>query len=197
MYQNNYPEPFHTFCTWLHKHVTTTTSEHPFACVLSTIGLDGYPNARNLALKEVKAPYFIITGSTHSRKAKEINTNPKVALTFWWEESNRQIRVQGTASPINEETAQFYFNNRSRISQLISSISKQGAPLDAIEDLKKNIEAYEQQLGETAVPCPPDWGGYQIQPKRIEFLEFKTSRLHRRTLYMEENDHWSVSLLQP
>jgi len=83
MDQNDYPEPFNIFCLWLHEHVTTITSKHPSACVLSTTALDGYPNVRNVALKELKHPYFVIAESMNSRKVKEINTNPKVALTFW------------------------------------------------------------------------------------------------------------------
>ena len=197
MQQEDYPEPFYTFSVWLHEHVTQKKSAHPAACVLSTVGHDGYPNARYVALKELKFPHLIITGSLLSRKAKEIEAHPQVALSFWWEESNRQVRIQGTATQIDRETASFHFANRDRIAQLVSSISQQGAILDSIKRLKKDIEAHSTRIGDAAIPCPSNWGGYQIAPQRIEFMEFKTSRLHKRTLYTQNDSGWSVTLLQP
>ncbi len=191
------PEPYHTFALWYQEHLKTSTSKHPAACVLSTLGNDGYPNARNLALKELKYPYFVITGSLDSRKEKEINNHSKIALTFWWEASLHQVRVQGTATTIDRKTAELLFSQRSRSAQLVSAVSNQGKTLDSIENLENDIRKYAEQLGESAVPCLENWGGYQILPIRVEFIEFRTDRLHQRTLYTFDNNKWTMSLLQP
>lgn len=192
---SNYPNPFDTFAKWLQQHNTTTKSTHPSACVLSTLGVDGFPNARNVSLKELKEPYFIVTGSMLSRKGQEIAVNPRVALTFWWEETARQVRIQGIASPISEEEAHFYFNKRSHASKTVSSLSTQGAPLEEDSLLKERFR--ESVKNKKTIRKPSYWGGWKINPHRIEFLEFKTSRFHDRILYTSSEEGWDSIQLQP
>ena len=55
----------------------------------------------------------------------------------------------------------------------------------------------KQMYNSTVVDCPDDWGGFYITPKRIEFMEFQMSRLHKRTLFYLENEKWNHQLLQP
>ncbi len=188
-------DPYHIFTAWLQEHITTTTSKHPFACAFSTIGLDGFPNTRYVALKELQQHHFIVTGPLHSRKGREIKENPKVALTFWWEESLRQIRIQGEAQQIDIETADFYFSNRNKEAQTVSLISKQGVTLDNYNDFFNRFR--ESVKSTTPIKRPENWGGWKILPTRIEFLEFKTSRLHKRTLYTRDENQWDVVQLQP
>ncbi|WP_299674911.1 pyridoxal 5'-phosphate synthase [uncultured Dokdonia sp.] len=190
-----YPEPIDTFVRWLHEHVTITKSSYSSACILSTQGLDGFPNARNVSLKCIEKPYFIITGSTLSRKGKEIETHPKVALTFWWEETKRQVRIQGTASQISEKDAHFFFKDRSYESQIVSSISKQGMPLKKLESLR--VRFRESIKSQRPIEKPTHWSGWKIKPYRIEFLEFNTSRFHNRVLYTQSEDSWNITQLQP
>lgn len=195
MKQNEYPDPFNTFAIWLHQHATTTKSKYPSACVLSTNGLDGFPNARNVSLKSIEKPYLIITGSTLSRKGKEISAHPKVALTFWWEETKQQIRIQGTASTISEEDAHFFFNDRSYESKVVSTISKQGAIVDDLELLR--VRFRESVKNQQPIHKPRHWSGWKIKPHRIEFLEFNTSRFHNRVLYTRNEEQWDIIQLQP
>lgn len=195
MEHQEYQDPFSFFENWLEKHITTTTSNHPLACALSTIGLDGFPNTRYVALKELQPPNFIVTGPLLSRKGKEIEENPKVSLTFWWEESLRQIRIQGEAQKIDTKTADFYFSNRNKEAQVVSSISDQGEPLDNYKAFFNRFRESVQNT--TPIKRPKNWGGWKILPKRIEFLEFKPSRLHNRTLYTRDEGQWNVLQLQP
>ncbi|MEP0263245.1 pyridoxal 5'-phosphate synthase [Dokdonia sp.] len=195
MEQQEYPDPFNTFAIWLHQHVVTTKSKHPSACVLSTIGLDGFPNTRYLALKELNHPYLIVTGSLNSRKGKEIEANPKVSLTFWWEESLRQVRIQGEAQHIDDKTADIYFSERSKEAQTVSTLSNQGNVIQNISELK--VRFRESIQNNTPIKRPKHWSGWKILPKRIEFLEFKTSRLHHRTLYTHSQKGWKITQLQP
>jgi pyridoxamine 5'-phosphate oxidase len=43
------------------------------------------------------------------RKGHEINLCNKVALTFWWVETERQVRIQGEATQISKALADKYF----------------------------------------------------------------------------------------
>ncbi|MFT5891910.1 MAG: pyridoxamine 5'-phosphate oxidase [Dokdonia sp.] len=195
MEQQEYTDPFNTFAHWLHEHAITTKSKHPSACVLSTIGLDEFPNARNVSLKSIEKPYLIITGSTLSRKGKEISAHPKVALTFWWEDIKRQVRIQGTASVISKKEATFFFEERSHESKVVSTISTQGA-------IVKNMELFKVRFRESVknqqpIHKPEHWSGWKIKPHRIEFLEFNASRFHNRVLYTRSEEQWDVIQLQP
>ncbi|RMA66119.1 pyridoxine/pyridoxamine 5'-phosphate oxidase [Ulvibacter antarcticus] len=191
------PNPFYVFSSWLHEHITSTALNHPSACVLSTIGLDGFPNARNVALKELQHPYLITTGPLSSRKGQEIDQNPKVALTFWWDESGRQIRIQGVASLLDDQSSDFYFSNRNKNSQIISVASKQGEILTTTSLFQDSIEKTKQEFNNKEVVRPLNWGGFKIEPLRFEFLEFKESREHIRTLFTKNNRNWNVCMLQP
>jgi pyridoxamine 5'-phosphate oxidase len=169
----------------------------PTACCLSTTGTDGFPNARFVSLKEVVQNKFVVTGSLTSRKGREINAINKVALTFWWTETERQVRIQGIATRISSELADKYFKERNRDSQIVSIVSDQGRELTSIEKLIKEYENIEAEHAEIPLTRPENWGGYSIDPLRIEFLEFKPTRFHDRKLFEIINGQWTVKQLQP
>ncbi|WGK64867.1 pyridoxine/pyridoxamine 5'-phosphate oxidase [Croceiramulus getboli] len=188
-------DPIRLFTTWLEKQKANAQSALADAVCLSTIGLDTFPNTRFVSLKDVRDGTFIITGSTASLKGQEIADHPSVALTFWWPETMRQVRIQGTANPITTTLAQLYFNERSERSRAISRVSKQGKYLTSIEELQDKIE--RTLLHPDALQKPEDWGGYAITPLRMEFMNFKEDRFHERLLFSYEQDNWIRRRLQP
>lgn len=192
------PGPITQFKIWLQEELKVTKVHIPEACCLSTIGRDGYPNARFVALKEVVDAGFVITGPLQSRKGVEIAQHNKVALTFWWTATERQVRIQGTAVPLSTGMADKYFSARARESQIIAHISKQGETLESLEAFMADYDqALEEVAGEVTVPRPSTWGGYIIEPLRVEFLEFTSTRFHKRQLYELLDDTWKLSQLQP
>lgn len=189
--------PIAHFNTWFEEELTRTKAGIPTACCLSTIGLDGFPNARFVSLKDVTNTHFIVTGSYASRKGREINASNNVALTFWWSETERQVRIQGTATKIDEHLADRYFAERNRDRQIVSIVSEQGQAIDAIENLTSKYEHIETSFLNKPLMRPENWGGYLIEPVRIEFLAFKPTRFHDRTVYERANGQWTTKQLQP
>lgn len=189
--------PILQFNKWYNEELSKSSASIPSACCLSTIGTDGYPNARLVSLKEVKDDSFIITGSLLSRKGIEINAISKVALTFWWETTQRQIRIQGDATAISNADADKYFQERDRASQIVSHASMQGKSINDISSLSQTYHDVEQQFQGKAIPRPDNWGGFFIVPLRIEFLEFKPTRFHERTLFERTSTGWISTRLQP
>lgn len=190
-------DPIIIFSQWLDEELNLTRVRIPGACCLSTIGIDKYPNARFVSLKGIVENQFIVTGTLTSRKGLEIEETDKVALTFWWTETERQVRIQGNAKQITLELADKYFAERNRDSQIVAIVSNQGQPLNDSEMLIKKYQETEMTFSNQILTRPENWGGYSIEPLNIEFLEFKTTRFHDRILYQRINGQWTNTKLQP
>lgn len=97
----------------------------------------------------------IVTGSLASKRGPEIIANNKVALTFWWTETERQVRIQGSATKIPEQLANKYFKERNRDSQIVSIVSEQGKEIDNNDDLnKKKYNTLQKQLSGNPLSRP-------------------------------------------
>lgn len=189
--------PIEIFKQWYEQELEKSSIRIPSTCCLSTIGVDEFPNSRFVSLKDVLNDNFIITGTLTSRKGIEIEASEKVSLTFWWTETERQVRVQGNAFKITNELADKYFSERNRDSQIVSVASLQGQVLLDKEELTKKYNEIELTNFDKEINRPENWGGYKIEPIRIEYLEFKPTRFHERTLFELINGQWKTKQLQP
>jgi pyridoxamine 5'-phosphate oxidase len=189
--------PIEQFRKWFGEELNLSKLRIPTACCLSTIGMDGFPNARFVSLKDILENNFIVTGTLTSRKGVEINSTNKVALSFWWTETERQVRIQGNAFRISDALADKYFAARNRDSQIVSIVSNQGQEIQDLESLNKNYQDLELEFYNQPLTRPENWGGYSIEPVRIEFLEFKPTRFHNRKLFELQNGEWTIKQIQP
>ncbi|MGE8204271.1 pyridoxamine 5'-phosphate oxidase [Heyndrickxia sp. NPDC080065] len=171
--------------------------KHPSAVCVSTIDEYGFPSGRFVDLKSVDESGFIFCTNLDSQKGRDIQRNPKVGLTFWWEAIGYQVRVNGLASQISSITAEKYWKTRSRNAQITTLSCKQSQPLLSEQDLYNQFEEVKKNIQDTQIPKPENWGGFIVKPMSIEFLTFKESRLHIRELYTPIEDKWQMSLLQP
>lgn len=190
-------DPIQKFQKWYTKELNESDSIIPSACCLSTIGLDGYPNARYVSLKKVTIEGFVITGPVNSMKWREISQIPKVALTFWWPCIKKQIRIQGIVSMMNPTEANKYFHQRTREAQIISSVCQHGSPYTDIGEIRKRIDDFSNLHMDKEIPRPEQWGGFTIIPDRIEFMVFSADRFHERVLYSKNNNSWEGQFIQP
>lgn len=190
-------DPIIKFQNWYEQERNITNTLIPSACCLSTTGLDGYPNARFVSLKEVVGGQFIVTGPLDSRKCKEVMYKPHAALTFWWSATGKQVRVQGDVKLIDSEDADRYFSDRTRESQIVSWVSTQGKPVENGSSLKERFDHFSNLNTGEEIPRPENWGGIGIVPVRIEFLVFSPERFHERLLYVRNGTGWSEQYLQP
>ncbi len=190
-------QPISLFERWFDRERAASRAALPSACCLSTQGTDGFPNARFVSLKEIVDDHFIITTSLLSKKGIEIAALNKVALTFWWATTQKQVRVQGVATQIPEPQAEKYFNERSSDSQIVSNISTQGKEIDKPQTLEEVFARVKSAKSKQKLTRPKDWGGYAIAPVRMEFLEFAPTRLHRRKLFERIDQQWTSRYIQP
>ena len=189
--------PIVQFENWWQKAVESKIEE-PNAMALATCDPLGKPSARIVLLKEIKDNGFVFFTNYQSRKGKEIEENPFVSLLFFWKELERQVRIEGKIKKIPAAESDEYFNSRPPESRIGAWSSPQSNVINSRDTLQKNVEKYTSQFGTKNIPRPEFWGGYIVEPQRIEFWQGRPGRLHDRLQYsLTENNEWIIKRLAP
>ena len=169
----------------------------PTAFALATCTPNGRPSLRMLLLKSADAEGFVFYTNLESRKARELDMNPRAAMTFHWAPLERQVRIEGAVQPVTAAEADAYFATRPRGSQLGAWASMQSRPIERAGDLESRLAQFEREFADRDVPRPPHWSGFRLRPDVMEFWYGKPSRLHVRHLYTRHGDAWRVEPLYP
>lgn len=117
-----------------------------------------------------------------------MEVNPNVAVAFYWLPLRRSIRIEGTVTKLSREESETYFHSRPRASQIGALASPQSQLIPSREHMDKIEDDIKQKLGEGEVPLPPNWGGYLIAPRTIEFWQGQTNRLHDRIRFRKSEE---------
>jgi pyridoxamine 5'-phosphate oxidase len=169
----------------------------PESVALATSTPDGVPSVRMVLLKDVDARGFVFFTNYESQKAREIEANPRAALCFHWAVLQRQVRVAGRVTRVAPEESEAYFATRGRGSQIGAWASRQSERLPSRDDLERRAREAEERFSGGEVPLPPFWGGYRLDPARIEFWQGRADRLHDRLVFRRERDGWATQRLYP
>jgi len=141
---------------------------------------------------------FVFFSNYGSRKASQIKDNPEVALLFPWFSMGRQVSITGSASRISSAASLKYFLSRSRGSQLGAWTSEQSSVISSRDVLETTLAQMKRKFTEGEIPLPSFWGGYQVQPRTIEFWQSRPDRLHDRFQYTRQSDNsWTIDRLAP
>jgi pyridoxamine 5'-phosphate oxidase len=189
-------EPFPLFEQWMEEAIEGMISE-PNAMMLSTVSEDHKPSSRIVLLKLFSREGFHFFTNYNSRKGREIEANSQVALLFFWPELEREVRIEGIASQSPAEISDQYFSERPYQSQISAIVSPQSEPVKGREVLEHLWEKKENSARGERLERPAGWGGYFVQPERIEFWQGRPNRLHDRILFVREGNEWVVSRLAP
>jgi len=191
------PEPIAQFQAWLAAAVAADPLD-PTAMTLATADGEGRPSARVVLLKACDERGFVFFTSYASRKAQELDANPRAALVFYWPAFDRQVRIEGRVEKITRAETAAYFATRPLDSQLGAWASRQSEPVAGREPLDRAFAAAAERFAGGEVPAPDFWGGYRLRPSRVEFWQGRESRLHDRLVYQQREDGgWAVERLQP
>jgi len=164
---------------------------------LATADAGGAPSLRMVLLRGVDERGFVFYTNFGSRKAVELEANPRAALCFYWESIKEQVRVEGPVRRVSEEESDAYFASRERGSRIAAIISRQSRPLASRAELVAGYLKLKAKYAGRPIPRPDFWGGYRVHPERMEFWNSRAHRMHDRTLYTREGDSWIKAHLYP
>ncbi|KAB8054019.1 pyridoxamine 5'-phosphate oxidase [Janthinobacterium rivuli] len=190
-------DPIAQFEKWFDEALKAQVSE-PNAMSLSTVSPDGKPSSRIVLIKQFDERGFTWYTNYNSDKGQQLEHNPHAALLFFWRELERQVRIEGTVVKTTAAESDEYFNVRPLQSRLSAIASQQSAPIADRAALESHYEAVAAAVGDAQPPRPAHWGGYRLQPERIEFWQGRRSRFHDRIVFTRGADgQWTMQRLQP
>jgi len=194
--ENINKNPFKQFEIWF-EEAKKIGLKDPNAMNVASATKSGIPSSRMVLLKAYSEEGFIFYTNYTSRKSGEILDNPIVALNFFWDALERQIRIEGEIQKVEKEVSDAYFNSRSRLSQLGAHASNQSQIIENYEELTDKLNSFEEKYKDKDIPRPDHWGGFIVIPSTIEFWQGHDGRLHDRLKFEKENTNWVLKRLSP
>lgn len=187
--------PFEQFETWFNEALAGDIVD-PTAMTLATVGRDGRPSARMVLLKGFDSQGFVFFSNYESDKARQMAENPYASLSFYWPGLERQVRIEGHVEKASAEESDHYYFSRPLGSRIGAWASPQSRAISR-EQLEARAASFAESLGENP-PRPPYWGGYRVVPRRIEFWQGRTSRLHDRFVFqLNAQQQWEHGRIAP
>jgi pyridoxamine 5'-phosphate oxidase len=191
------PDPLRELGAWIEEARAEGLSQ-PAAATFATADADGRPSARTVTLKRLEPDALVFSSALWTRKTRDIEANPRVALLFFWPESGRQVHVMGKVAIGSRALAAELYAERDGLHQLQTIVSRQGEPIEADElDAMKARLAHLAEVQETPPQCPDDWGALLVTPDAVELWSESPDRLHDRRLFTRADAGWAVQLLSP
>ena len=146
------PDPFRQFEHWFSEAVKAQVPE-PNAMTLATVGANGRPAARVVLLKGFDEAGFVFFTNFSSRKGRELDARGIAALLFFWPELERQVRIEGAVTRVDDAESIAYFAGRPRLSQLGAWASPQSEPIAGRQALEELFEAVKARHGTRISRC--------------------------------------------
>ncbi|MCC6369643.1 MAG: pyridoxamine 5'-phosphate oxidase [Bacteroidia bacterium] len=188
--------PHLQFEHWLKQAVDAQVPEVQ-AMTLSTVSEDNKPSGRIVYLREFENNSFWFYGNYESRKGKHLAANTNAALTFFWPQLERQIRIEGEVEICDAMHSDNYFNARPLESQIGAWASAQSSKLASRQELEDKLALYKKEFENKTVVRPPSWGGWVLKANYYEFWQGRKSRLHDRIVYEPAGNLWKIKRLSP
>lgn len=190
------PDPVRQFARWFDDAVLRGLPQ-PNQMALATATPGGEPSVRMVLMKSFDAEGFVFFTNYESRKARELEENPRGALVFYWYELHRQVRLSGSVTRVSTAESDAYFRTRPLEARLGAIASLQSDPLPSRGVLEERVRELSLEFPDGNPPLPSHWGGYRLRPQEFEFWQGRESRLHDRLRYVLQDHSWRMERLYP
>lgn len=189
-------EPVSLFVSWLGEAADAKVVE-PHVMTLSTVDAQGRPDARVVILRNVSDEGWQFTASAAGVKGAQLAANPQAALSFYWREQGRQVRVRGQVSAAEPSVSAADFLAQSEGSRIADLVGRQSTVLRDSAELARAMEAARQRLADDPQLVEPDHTVYLLTPAEVEFWQGDHQRRHIRLRYRRSGPGWVTERLWP
>ena len=189
-------EPSTLFLSWLHEAIDAGVSE-PHAMTLATVDAGGRPDARVLILKDVDADGWQFATAASSAKGTQLAASAHAALSFYWREQGRQVRVRGAVAAAGPSVSAADFLAKPDGSRIAGLVGRQSSVLEDSRKLALEIEAATQRLADDPGAIAQDHAVYVLTPAEVEFWQADHQRQHVRLRYRRSANGWTTERLWP
>ena len=190
-------QPIELFAAW-YEAARQTEPWGGSAMVLATASESCGLSARVVLMRGLLGGGLCFYTNYESRKGQSLAEQPEAAAVFWWPTQVRQVRFEGTVARMAGDESDAYFGGRPRGSQVGAWASPQSMEIPDLEVLRARYQEREEAFCSLAsVPRPAFWGGYRLEPNRVEFWQGGKDRQHDRLLYRKKGGDWEVVRLAP
>jgi pyridoxamine 5'-phosphate oxidase len=188
--------PLEAVHRWYEEAVAAGVPD-PDTMALATADPGGRPSVRFVLLKGIDQRGIRFFTNYRSRKARELDANPQAAVTLYWHQLYRAVRLEGRVERLVADESDAYFATRGRGSRLGAWASDQSTVLRDRAELEQRLREADERFAD-AVPRPEGWGGYLLRPDAIELWTGRPNRLHDREHFLLQPDGgWRAQRLAP
>lgn len=186
------------FAEWLDKALTDGVLE-PQVMTVSTAAADGTPSARVVMLRGVDSSdcAFVFAGDSGSGKGRDLAARPVAALTWYWPEHGRQIRMAGPVDVLGVQATRQDFLGRSAASRAAGLTARTSTPMSEEAEYERELRAARALVADEPDRVPPTHTVYRLRAGQAEFFQADPTRWHRRLRYTREGEGWVRTLLRP
>jgi pyridoxamine 5'-phosphate oxidase len=188
--------PAELFLQWLEEAIEAGVRE-PHAMTLSTVDADARPSSRVLILKGLSDGRWEFASSRLSRKGRELEGNGWAALSFYWSEQGRQVRVRGRVLPAGPDRSAADFLARSAGARAEALAGIQSEVLSSRVDLEEALSEATQLIERRPQTVAEEWSLYGLAADEVEFWQAHPERRHIRVRYQLRAGAWSREQLWP
>ncbi len=192
------PTPGELFLRWLECAVRAGVRV-PQAMTLSTADSRGRPSSRMMLLRDldVAGAGWVFATSSASRKGRELALNPWAALSSYWAEQARQVRVSGRVEAAPTEVSAQEFRRRAEGGRLSALTGQQSAPLSGLGEFDAAAERARALLERHPEAVAPHYTRYTLRAEEVEFWQGDAGWRHVRLRYALSGGRWERQLLWP
>ena len=157
---------------------------------LSTVDPDGGPDARTVLLSSFDRDGFAFHTDAASRKAAQLEADPRVAITVLWPGFTRQIVVRGVAARADDDRIARAYRARSPYLQQLAWLNSHDFAALPLDERRARWAAFEREHPD-GFEQPTGWTGFVVRPTRLTFWTSAPDTASRRREWSLGPDGWA------
>jgi pyridoxamine 5'-phosphate oxidase len=189
-------QPGLLFADWL-RHAIDAGVREPHAMTLSTVDAEGRPDARTLILKGLEGDEWLFASVVDGPKGRQLAAMPAAALTFYWPQLGRQVRVRGevTASDAAASAADFLARSPSARAEVF--LGHQSEPMPDVDAARVSLALAVAHVGRAPELVAQSWTLFRVHADEVQFFQASVDRWHIRLRYTRTEEGWIRERIWP